>query len=83
MKIWVCVTISIRPTGQPVECPYVAKTWTLQVSQTQKNMMNVKLSMVVELIKLYPFIALSVTFILFQGHSSVKILTENSMFLSD
>ena len=37
------------------------------------KMTDVKLCMMVVLIELYPFIPLSVTLILFQGHSSVKI----------
>ena len=36
------------------------------------NVINVKLCMVVVLTELYPFIPLSVTLIVFQGHSSVK-----------
>ena len=36
------------------------------------NVLNVKLCMMVELIEFYPFIPLSVTLMVFQGHSSVK-----------
>ena len=36
------------------------------------NRINVKLRMMVVLIELYPFIPLSVTLVVFQGHSSVK-----------
>ena len=36
------------------------------------NMINVTVCMMVILIELYPFIPLSVTLIVFQGHSTVK-----------
>ena len=36
------------------------------------NMINVKLCMMVVFIELYPFIPLSVTLIVFQGHNSVR-----------
>ena len=36
------------------------------------NMINVKLCMMVVLIEFFPFIPLSVTLNVFQGHSSVK-----------
>ena len=37
-----------------------------------KNIISVKLCMMVVLIELYPSIPLSVTWIVFQGHSSVR-----------
>ena len=46
---------------------------------------NVKMSlcMTVVLIELCPFIPLSVTLTVFQGHGRVKVLTENFMCISD
>ena len=43
-------------------------------------MINVKLCMMVVLIELYPFIALSVSLVVFQGHSSISV---NWKFCSD
>ena len=36
------------------------------------NVINIKLCMMVLLFKLYPYIPLSVTLIVFQSHSSIK-----------
>ena len=45
-------------------------------------MINVKLCMMVVLIELYPFMALLLALIVFQGNKSVEQLAENLMFLS-
>ena len=46
-------------------------------------MIHVNPYVMVVLIELYPFIPLSVTLIVFQGHSSLKVLIKFFMFLSD
>ena len=63
--------ISAKLAGQQPECLYVAKTNVVIFLDTI-NMINVKLCIMVVLIELYPFIPLSVTLIVFQGHSNVR-----------
>ena len=48
------------------------KNYNAAIFSNTMNMINAKLSMMVVLIDLYPFIQLSVTLIVFQGHNSVK-----------
>ena len=45
---------------------------TLMIFSDTVNMINVRLYMMVVLLDLYPFIPLSVTLVMFHGHSSVK-----------
>ena len=61
--------ISVRPAGRLSKC---GKNFNVAIYSDTVNMINVKLCMVVVLIKCYPFIQLSVTLIVFEGHSSVK-----------
>ena len=63
------VMISGWPTGRMSMCD---KNLKIAIFLDTVNMINVKLGMVVVLTELYPFIPLSVTLIVFQGHSSVK-----------
>ena len=74
--------ISVRPAGRLSVC---GKNFNVcNFFFDALNMINGKLCMMLVLIKLYPLIPLSVTLVVFQGHSSVKwFLTENFMFLSD
>ena len=48
------------------------KNFNLAIFSDAIHVINVKLCMMVILIEFYPFIPLSVTLIVFQGHSSVK-----------
>ena len=48
------------------------KILNFEIFSDSINMVNVTLCVMVALIVLYPFISLSVTLIVFQGHSSVK-----------
>ena len=65
----VCVMVSVKPAGQLTIC---GKNFNFVIFSDTINMINVKLCMMVVLIELYPFIPLSVTLIVFQGHSNVK-----------
>ena len=61
----------------------LVKNFNIGIFSDTINAINVKLCMMV-LPELYLIVILSVTFTLFQGHSSIKLLyTENVMFLSD
>ena len=70
-KMWVCVVISVRPAGH---MSVHGKNLNVAIFSDILKIINVKLCMVVVLIEHYPFIPLSVTLIVFQGHSSVKQL---------
>ena len=59
------------------------KIFNVGIFSDTVNKVNVNFCMMVVLIELYPFIPLSVTLIVYQGHSRVTVLTENSKFLSD
>ena len=61
--------ISVRPPGQVIVC---SRNSNVVIFSDTVNMRNVKLCMKVVLIELYPFHTLSVTLIVFQGHSNVK-----------
>ena len=62
--------ISVRPAGQVSVC---GKKFNITIFSDPVNMIpKVKLCVMVELIELFPFIPLSVTLIVCQGHSSVK-----------
>ena len=50
----------------------LGENFNIVVFSDNINMINVKFCMLVVLIESYPFIPLSVTLIVFQGHSSVK-----------
>ena len=65
--------ISARPAGRLAHRPSVrrGKNCNTIFSDTI-SMVNVKLCTMMLLIELYPFIPLSVTFNVFEGHSSVK-----------
>ena len=60
--------ISVGPASHVSVC---GKDINVVIFLDTINMISVKLCMMVELIDLYPFISLSVTLIVFQGHSSV------------
>ena len=49
------------------------KNFNIVIISDTMNMINVKLCMMVVLSELYPFIPLSVTLIVFEGHSNVKL----------
>ena len=75
-KMWAYVVISVRLAGQLSVC---GKNLNIASFSEAINMVNVKLSMMVVLTELYPFISLSVTLIVFLCHStfeqfSLKIL---------
>ena len=61
--------ISIKPAGQLSVC---GKNFNVAIVLDTINMINVQFWIMLVLIELYPFIPLSVTLIVFQGHSSVK-----------
>ena len=62
--------ISVRPASQLSVC---SKKFNIAIFSDTIDMINVKLCMMVVLIDhLYPFIPLSVTLIVFQGHCIVK-----------
>ena len=61
--------IIIRPAGRVTVC---GKNLNVAIFLDTINMINVKLCIMVVLTGFYPFILLSVTLIVFQGHSSVK-----------
>ena len=50
----------------------MAKTFIVAIFLDTVNVINVKLFMMILLIELDLFIALSVTFVVFQGHSNFK-----------
>ena len=69
-KMWVCVMISGRqPASRVSVC---GKNFNVAIFSDTMNMTNVKLCMIGMVIELNPFQPLSVTLIVFQGHSSVK-----------
>ena len=73
MKTNVFVMISIRTAGQqPVDCPYVAKTFNIAIFSDIIDRINVNLCMIEILTELYPNVPLSVTLIGFLGHRGVK-----------
>ena len=55
-------------TGQVSIC---GENFNVAILLDTVSMMNVKICMMVVLVELYPFLPLSVTLIVFQGHSSV------------
>ena len=59
----------VRPAGRLSGC---GKNFNVAIFSDTINIINVKLCMMIVLIELYPFIILSVTLIVFQGHGSVK-----------
>ena len=59
--------ISVRPAGFQH-----GKNFYIAIFSDTINLINVKLYMMVVLIELYPSIPLSVTLIIFQGHSNFK-----------
>ena len=61
--------ISVMPAGTLCAC---GKNFKVAIFLDTINIINVKLYNMVVVIGLYPFIPLSVTLIVFQGHSSVK-----------
>ena len=61
--------ISVRPAGQLSVC---GKNFNVAIFLDTISKINGKLCMIVVLIELYPFVTLSVTLIVLQGHSSVK-----------
>ena len=61
--------ISVRPAGRLSVC---GKNFNIAIFSDTVSMIKVKVCTIVVLIELYPFVPLSVTFVLFQGHSSVK-----------
>ena len=63
------VMISVRPASWLFVC---GKNFNVVIFSDTINLINVKLCMIVALLELYPCIPLSVTLIVFQGHSSVK-----------
>ena len=68
-KMWYCLMISLRLALRVSVC---GRNFNVATFSEIVNMLNVKLCMMVVLIELYPLIPLSVTLIVFQGHSSVK-----------
>ena len=66
------VMICVRSASWLVDCLVWQKPLNVAVFLDSLNVINVKLKMMVQLIERCPFIPLSVTFIIFQGHSSVK-----------
>ena len=64
--------IGVRPAGW-TKCPSVCvKNFNDAIFSDIINMINLKFCMMIVLIELYPFILLSVTLIVFEGHSRVK-----------
>ena len=65
---------SARPAGRLAYRPSVrrGKNFNVTIFSDTTSVVNVKLCTMVLLIELYPFIPLSVTLIVFEGHSSVK-----------
>ena len=71
--------ISVGLTGWPSW----RKNFNVAIFSDTINVISAKLCMGVVLIELCPFIPLSVTLTVFQGHGRVKVLTENFMCISD
>ena len=68
--MWVYVMTSVRQLASQL---YIcAKNFNIAIFLDTINMIKVKLRRMVILKELYSFIPLSVTVIVFQGHSSVK-----------
>ena len=61
--------ISVRPAG---EVSMSCKDFNVAIFSDTISMINVKHCMIVVLIELQPFVPLSVTLTVFQGHSGVK-----------
>ena len=74
--MWVC-----NDQCYSSELSVYGKNFNIAIFLDAINIMNVKLYMMVVLIELYPLKQLSVTLVLFQGHSSFQQF-ENFMFLS-
>ena len=68
-KIRVYIMISVRLAGWLSVC---GKNFNVAIFLDTTKMINVKLNVMVVLIKLCPFIPLAVTLIVFQGYSSVE-----------
>ena len=62
--------ISVRPVGGRVTVG--DKNFNVAIFSNTVNMINVKLCMMVMLIKLYPFIPLSLSLTIFQGHTNME-----------
>ena len=62
--------ISVRPVGGRVTVG--GKNFNVAIFSNTVNMINVKLCMMVMLIKLYPFIPLSLSLTIFQGHTNME-----------
>ena len=62
------VMISVRSVS------VCGKNFNVAIVSDTLNMINVKSRLMVVLIELHPFIPLSVTLIVFQGHSSVNCI---------
>ena len=60
-----------HPAGRPGDCE-AWQNFNVAIVSDTKYVINVKLCMMVLLTEHYLFIPLSVTLIIFQGHSSVK-----------
>ena len=58
--------------GRPIIHNMYGKEFNVAIFSDIINMINVKIHMMVVLIELYPFIPLSITLTVFQGHSVVK-----------
>ena len=69
------------PDGWPGD--WHGKNFTVSIFSDTSDVTNGVLCMMVLFIELFLFILLSVTVTVFQGHSSVKQVYENFMFLSD
>ena len=65
----VSLMIGVRPAGQLSVCD---KNFNMVIFLDTVDIIFVKFCMMVVLTELYPFMPLSVTLIVFQGHSSVK-----------
>ena len=61
--------VSVWPAGRVLEC---GRYFNNVIFLNAINMVSVKLCMVVILVELYSFIPLSVTLIVFQGHSNIQ-----------
>ena len=61
----------------------IVRNFNVKIFSDTINVINIRLCMMVLPIALHLFIPLSVTLTVFQGHSSVKVLTENFMSSSD
>ena len=72
-KMWVYIMSSVKPAvwlAGPLFCS--GKNFNIAIFVDTIDIINVKFCMMVLLIEFYPFIPLSVTFIIVQSHGSVK-----------